>query len=161
MISTKRWGIHALAGALAIVGCAGVMGTLRPVTPVGEVPSGEYDVRVLSALAPTKQPDGEVIAAVLYTRPSGPRVEVWETSYPTGSRGWLWEQLGEREGASPVGEVSGPLSGGDPSGSRWAADRLRASPSDRRPRFPPGLEWKDGPLPFCRRVYRPRLHPIR
>jgi len=109
VISTKRWRMIFVAATLALAGCAGVMGTLRPVTPVGEVPSGEYDVRVLSALAPTKQPDGEVIAAVLYTRPGGPRVEVWETSYPTGSRGWLWEQsLGKGSGREHLPLVKSP-----------------------------------------------------
>jgi hypothetical protein len=109
VISTKRWGILALAGALAVAGCAGLVGTLRPVIPVGEIPSGEYEVRALRALAPTKQPDGEVVAAVLYTKPSGPRVEVWETSYPTGSRGWLWEQsLGKGSGREHLPLVKSP-----------------------------------------------------
>ena len=106
---SERWGMLALLVTLAIAGCAGLAGTLRPVVPVGEVPSGNYDVRVLSALAPTKQPDGEVVAAVLYTEPAGPGVEVWETSYPTGSRGWLWEySLGKGSGREHVALVKSP-----------------------------------------------------
>ncbi len=108
-LALKPWGILVVLGAVAIAGCAGLVGTLRPVIPVGEIPSGEYEVRALLALAPTKQPDGEVVAAVLYTQPSGPRVEVRETSYPTGSGGWLWEQsLGKGSGREHLPLVKSP-----------------------------------------------------
>ena len=109
MISTKRCGLLFVAGALAVAGCAGLTATLRPVLSVGEIPSGEYEVRILTAMAPTKQPDGEQVAAVLYTLPGGPALEVWETSYPTGARHWLWERsLGRGSGREHVGLVKSP-----------------------------------------------------
>jgi len=107
-LASKRWGIVVL-GALVLAGCAGLAGTLRPVSPIGEVPSGEYDVRVLLPLAPTKQPDGEQVAAVLYTQPAGPRVEVWETPYPTGGGKWLWENsLGKGNGREHIALIKSP-----------------------------------------------------
>ena len=107
-LTSRRWGIVIL-GALTIAGCAGLAGTVRPVIPVGEIPSPEYHVRALRALAPTKQPDGEVVAAVLYTQPAGPRVEVWETAYPTGAGGWLWEEsLGKGSGREHLPLVKSP-----------------------------------------------------
>ncbi len=100
----KRCGLLFVVGAVLLAGCAGLVGTLRPVVPVGEIPSGEYEVRVLAALAPTIQPDGEVIAAVLYTQPTGRRVEVWDSP-----RSWLWERsLGKGSGKEHVALVKSP-----------------------------------------------------
>ena len=105
----KSWGTLLMVATLAVAGCAGVMETLRPVIPAGEIPSGEYDVRVLWALAPTKQPDGEVIAAVLYTQPAGPRVEVWETPHTGGAGKWLLEHsLGKGSGREHLTLVKSP-----------------------------------------------------
>lgn len=100
----KRCGLLFVVGAVLLASCAGLGGTLRPVIPVGEIPSGEYEVRVLAALVPTIQPDGEVIAAVLYTQPTGRRVEVWDSP-----RSWLWEHsLGKGNGREHVALVKSP-----------------------------------------------------
>ena len=109
-LAPRQWGVLVLwGGVLVLAGCVGLVGTLRPVVPVGEIPSGEYEVRALLALAPTKQPDGEQVAAVLYTLAGGPRVEVWEAAYPTGPGGWLWEQsLGKGSGREHVRLVKSP-----------------------------------------------------
>ncbi len=72
---------------LALAGCAAIGGNLIPATPVAEIPLGQYDVRVFAAMAPTLSRGGEVIAAVLYTKPGGPPIEVWSTS-----NAWLWER---------------------------------------------------------------------
>jgi hypothetical protein len=77
-----------LFAALVLFGCASPSGPARPLVPAGEIPTGNYDLGALVALAPVKQGDGEVYAAILYTLPGSP-VEVWEGSYPAGSRGWL------------------------------------------------------------------------
>ncbi len=105
-VMQKRYGMFLITGVLTLTlaGCGGLAGTLRPVVPVREVPSGEYEVRVLTVLAPTKQPSGEVIAAVLYTQPTGRRVEVWESP-----RAWLWEySLGKGSGREHLGLVKSP-----------------------------------------------------
>ena len=108
-LTSKPWGVLLAFGALVLAGCAGLAGTLRPVISVAEVPSGNYDVRVLSAIAPTRQPDGEVIAAVVYTQPAGPRVEVWETPHTSGAGGWLWEySLGKGSGREHLAIVKSP-----------------------------------------------------
>ena len=97
-----------LFAAAALVGCAGVSGPARPLAPAGEVPPGNYDVGALVALAPVKQADGEVYAAILYTLPGNP-VEVWEGSYPAGSRGWLvLKPLGKGTGQEYLRLVKSP-----------------------------------------------------
>jgi hypothetical protein len=92
----------------ALVGCAGVSGPARPLVPATDVPAGNYDVGALVSVAPVKQGDGEVYAAVVYTLP-GNAVEVWEGSYPAGSRGWLVRQsLGKGEGKEHLRLVKSP-----------------------------------------------------
>jgi hypothetical protein len=87
-----------LFATAAFVGCASSSGPARPLVPATEVPPGDYEVAALVSVAPTKQADGEFYAAVLYTLPGTP-LEVWEGSYPSGSRGWLVrEPLGRGNG---------------------------------------------------------------
>src|SRR5258706_7374346 len=88
-----------LLATVAFVGCAGVSGPAHPLVPAGEVPPGNYDVSALVALAPVKQGDGEVYAAVLYMLPSSAPLQIWEGTYPAGSRGSLVRSsLGKGEG---------------------------------------------------------------
>jgi hypothetical protein len=88
-----------LFAAVALVGCASASGPARPLIPTGAIPADNYDVGALVALAPVKQGDGEVYAAILYTLPSSGGLQVWEGSYPAGSRGWLvLKQLGKGNG---------------------------------------------------------------
>jgi hypothetical protein len=92
-------GTLAIFAAAALVGCAGLSGPARPLVPAGEVPSDNYDVGALVSVAPTKQADGEVYAAILYLLPASTAVQIWEGSYPAGSRGWLVLQpLGKGDG---------------------------------------------------------------
>jgi len=85
--------------ASALAGCAGGYGAARPLAAAGEIPSADYEVRTLVALAPSKQGDGEMIAAVLYLLPARTPLEVWEGSYPTGGGGWLLQSsLGNGSG---------------------------------------------------------------
>lgn len=62
--------------ASALAGCASGYGGARPLAAAGEIPSAEYEVRTLVALAPTKQGDGEMIAAILYLLPARTPLEV-------------------------------------------------------------------------------------
>jgi hypothetical protein len=72
--------------ACVLAGCAGMPGATRPVS---EIPSGDYDVGSVVSVAPPKQADGEFVAAVVYISRPGTRLEIWEDTYPSGSRGWL------------------------------------------------------------------------
>ena len=102
-LRSRRWGGALIAAAIVVAGCAGV--SIRPGIPVPEVPSGEYEVRVLAALVPTLPADGEVTAAVLYTGPAGPQIEVWATPY----QGGLWERsLGKGSGKEHLQVVRSP-----------------------------------------------------
>src|SRR3972149_5903462 len=85
---------------LLFSGCAGLALSARSSVPIGEVPLGEYDVKAFLALAPTIQGDGELTAAVVYTNPGGPRIEVRPTpsifgilDRPLGRRGTGREHL--------------------------------------------------------------------
>ena len=82
-MTTKAVALGALA-ALCLAGCGG---PVRPAIVVSEIPPGEYQADAFIALAPTLQPDGEVVAAVLYTMPGGRRIEVRDSP-----RWWLWER---------------------------------------------------------------------
>jgi len=73
----------------AFAGCAGLPGAGRALIPAAEIPPADYDVRALVSLAPAKQADGEIVAAILYVLPGHAPLEVWEGTNPTGSRGWL------------------------------------------------------------------------
>ena len=73
----------------AFAGCAGLPGAGRALIPAAEIPPADYDVRALVSLAPAKQADGEIVAAILYVLPAPAPLEVWEGTNPTGSRGWL------------------------------------------------------------------------
>jgi hypothetical protein len=68
-----------LFASLLFSGCAGLALSARSSVPIGEVPLGEYDVKAFLALAPTIHADGELTAAVVYTNPAGPRIEVRPT----------------------------------------------------------------------------------
>src|ERR1051326_2421785 len=98
LLSRASRGKLGLFAVVMLVGCAGPSGPARPLVPTAEIPPNDYDVSALVALAPTKQAAGEFYAAVLYTLPGNP-LEVWEGSYPAGSRGWLVrESLGKGKG---------------------------------------------------------------
>ncbi|HZE61277.1 MAG TPA: hypothetical protein VE085_12040 [Burkholderiales bacterium] len=98
-----------LLATVALVGCAGVSGPAHPLVPAGEVPPGNYAVSALVAVAPVKQADGEVYAAVLYTLPSSTPLQIWEGSYPAGSRGSLVRSsLGKGEGKEHLRLVKSP-----------------------------------------------------
>jgi len=98
LLSRASRGKLVFFAVVMLVGCAGPSGPARPLVPTAEIPPNDYDVSALVALAPTKQADGEFYAAVLYTLPGNP-LEVWEGSYPAGSRGWLVrESLGKGKG---------------------------------------------------------------
>jgi hypothetical protein len=73
----------------AFAGCAGLSGAGRALIPAAEISPADYDVRALVSLAPAKQADGEIVAAILYVLPGRAPLEVWEGTNPTGSRGWL------------------------------------------------------------------------
>ena len=89
---------------LVLFGCAGLAGSLRPGIPVAEIPAGEYEVRAFVALAPTRHPDGEAVAALLFTEPLGVPIEVWETP-PR----WLLERpLGKGTGKEHAALVKSP-----------------------------------------------------
>jgi len=91
----------------AVAGCAGSAG--QPLAAIGEIPSADYEVRTLVALAPTKPGDGEMIAAVLYLLPGRTPVEIWEGSYPTGGGGWLLQStLGRGSGKEHLRLVRSP-----------------------------------------------------
>ena len=111
-MTTKAVALGALA-ALCLAGCGG---PVRPAIVVSEIPPGEYQADAFIALAPTLQPDGEVVAAVLYTMPGGRRIEVRDSP-----RWWLWERaLGRATGTEHLALVKSPanysivsLTGGD------------------------------------------------
>ena len=91
--------------SLLLSGCAWLFLSGRSSVPVGEVPLGEYDVKALLALAPTVQGDGEVTAAVVYTNPAGPRIEVW----PTPSIMGIWDRpLGRGTGREHLTMIKSP-----------------------------------------------------
>ncbi len=99
-MTTKAVALGALA-ALCLAGCGG---PVRPAIAVSEIPPGEYQAGVFIALAPTLQPDGEVVAAVLYTMPGGRRIEVRDSP-----RWWLWERaLGRATGTEHLALVKSP-----------------------------------------------------
>jgi len=101
-------GAFLLFAALALVGCAAPSGPARPLMKADAVPPGNYDVAAVVAVAPTKQADGEFYAAILYTLPGNP-LQVWEGSYPAGSRGWLVrESLGQGKGTEHLRLVKSP-----------------------------------------------------
>lgn len=101
MANIRTYRLLGLAAlVLALAGCAGV----RPAAPVAEIPPGEYQASAFIAMAPTLQPDGEVVAAVLYTLPGGRRVEVRDSP-----RWWLWERdLGRGVGKEHLALVKSP-----------------------------------------------------
>ncbi len=91
-------------GGLVLAGCAAFGSHVAPAAPVAAIPGGQYDVRVYTAMAPTLPPAGEVVAAVVYTRPGGPPVEVWSTN-----NAWLWERrLGPGTGTEHLALVKSP-----------------------------------------------------
>ena len=89
---------------------------MRPAIAIGEIPPGKYQAGAFIALAPTREPDGKVVAAVLYTMPGGRRIEVRDSP-----RWWLWERaLGRATGTEHLALVKSPanysivnLTGGD------------------------------------------------
>jgi hypothetical protein len=98
-----------LFAAMVLFGCASASGPARPVVPTGEIPAANYDVSALVALAPVKQGDGEFYAAILYALPSSAPLQVWEGSYPAGSRGWLvLKPLGKGNGTEHLRLVKSP-----------------------------------------------------
>jgi hypothetical protein len=90
--------------ALLLSGCGGLTGNARPAVAVAEIPPGEYQAGAFIALAPTREPDGEVVAAVLYTMPGGRRIEVRDSP-----RWWLLERaLGRATGTEHLALVKSP-----------------------------------------------------
>jgi hypothetical protein len=90
--------------ALLLAGCGALAGGVRPAVPVADIPPGEYQARAFIAMAPTLPADGEVVAAVLYTMPGGPRIEVRDSP-----RWWLWERaLGRGTGKEHLTLVKSP-----------------------------------------------------
>jgi len=88
-----------LFAALALAACATPSEPGPALVPTGEIPSGDYEVAAIVSVAPTKQADGEFYAAVLYALP-GAALQIWEGTYPAGSRGWLVrEPLGKGTGS--------------------------------------------------------------
>ena len=97
--------VRQLCGALlpvfacALVGCAISPGATRQVLPASAIPSADYEVSTVVSTAPTKQADGEFVAAVVYLSRPGTRLEIWEGTYPAGGGNWLTQRpLGKGNG---------------------------------------------------------------
>lgn len=136
-----RGALLPLAAAL-LAACADMEGAGRPLVAVGEIPAADYEVRTVVAVAPAKQADGEVVAAILYLLPKGIPVQVWEGSYPTGGRGWLISRsLGKGDGTEHLRLVKStsnyrtvmlPLADGTRLGYALVHKAVKASTHDAR-----------------------------